>query len=167
MKSLSRDQLFVTPWTVAYQPPLLMGFSRQEYSSGLPFPSPGDLPDPGSNLSLPHCRQMLYRLSHQRSPKIKITQVLKYDMSSHLDKYFFERPGWSGVNHKFLDFSKSQAGKWQGRESWLEGTPLSAVKWGPIVPGRALLSSWVQAPPVLQQRPIPAHRSEFRDPSRS
>ena len=36
-----------TPWTVAYQAPLSMGFSRQEYWSGLPFPSPGDLPDPG------------------------------------------------------------------------------------------------------------------------
>ena len=47
MKSLSRVQLFVTPWTVAYQAPLSMGFSRQECWSGLPFPSPGDLPDPG------------------------------------------------------------------------------------------------------------------------
>ena len=47
VKSLSRVQLFVTPWTVAYQPPPSMGFSRQEYWSGLPFPSPGDLPDPG------------------------------------------------------------------------------------------------------------------------
>ena len=45
--SLSRVQLFVTPWTIAYQAPLSMGFSRQEYWSGLPFPSPGDLPDPG------------------------------------------------------------------------------------------------------------------------
>ena len=36
-----------TPWTVACQVPLSMGFSRQEYWSGLPFPSPGDLPDPG------------------------------------------------------------------------------------------------------------------------
>ena len=36
-----------TPWTVACQTPLSMGFSRQEYWSGLPFPSPGDLPDPG------------------------------------------------------------------------------------------------------------------------
>ena len=36
-----------TPWTVACQAPLSMGFSRQEYWSGLPFPSPGDLPDPG------------------------------------------------------------------------------------------------------------------------
>ena len=47
MKSLSRVRLFVTPWTVAYQAPPSMGFSRQEYWSGLPFPSPGHLPDPG------------------------------------------------------------------------------------------------------------------------
>ena len=40
-------QLLATPWTVAHQAPLPMGFSRQDYWSGLPFPSPGDLPDPG------------------------------------------------------------------------------------------------------------------------
>ena len=40
-------QLFVTPWTVAFHVPLSMGFSRQEYCSGLPCPPPGDLPDPG------------------------------------------------------------------------------------------------------------------------
>jgi len=44
---LSRVQLFVTPWTVACQAPLSVGFSRQEYWSGLPFPPPGDLPNPG------------------------------------------------------------------------------------------------------------------------
>ena len=38
---------FATPWTLAYQASLSMGFSRQDYWSGLPFPSPGDLPDPG------------------------------------------------------------------------------------------------------------------------
>jgi len=37
----------MTPWTAAYQAPLSMGFFWQEYWSGLPFPSPGDLPDPG------------------------------------------------------------------------------------------------------------------------
>ena len=47
VKSLSHVRLFVTPWTVAYQDPQSMGFSRQEYWSGLPFPSAGDLPDPG------------------------------------------------------------------------------------------------------------------------
>ena len=47
MKSLSRVRLFATPWTVGYQAPPSLGFSRQEYWSGLPFPSPGELPDPG------------------------------------------------------------------------------------------------------------------------
>ena len=46
-KSLSSVQLFGTPWTVAYQALPSIGFSRQEYWSGLSFPSPGDLPDPG------------------------------------------------------------------------------------------------------------------------
>ena len=46
VKLLSRVQLFATPWTVAYQAPQSMEFSRREYWSGLPFPSPGDLPDP-------------------------------------------------------------------------------------------------------------------------
>ena len=45
--SLCHVRLFVTPWTVAHQAPLFIEFSRQEYWSGLPFPSPGDLPDPG------------------------------------------------------------------------------------------------------------------------
>ena len=45
--SLSLVRLFATPWTVDYQAPPSMGFSRQEYWSRLPFPSPGDLPDPG------------------------------------------------------------------------------------------------------------------------
>ena len=44
---LSCVQLFTTPWSVARQAPLSMGFPRQEYWSGLPFPPPGDLPDPG------------------------------------------------------------------------------------------------------------------------
>ena len=43
----SRVQLFATAWTVVHQAPLSMGFSRQEYWSGLPFPSPGDPPNPG------------------------------------------------------------------------------------------------------------------------
>ena len=47
MKSHSHVQLFAIPWIVAYQASLSMGFSRQEYWSGVPFPSPGDLPDPG------------------------------------------------------------------------------------------------------------------------
>ena len=47
VKSLSRVRLFASPWPVAYQASPSVGFSRQECWSGLPFPSPGDLPDPG------------------------------------------------------------------------------------------------------------------------
>ena len=68
VKSLSRVQLFATQWTVSYQVPPSMGFSRQEYWSELPFPSPGDLPTQGLNPGLPHCRQPLYHLNHQGNP---------------------------------------------------------------------------------------------------
>ena len=43
---LSRVRLFPTPWTIAHQDPMFMGFSQQEYWSGVPFPPPGDLPNP-------------------------------------------------------------------------------------------------------------------------
>ena len=63
---------FVTPWIVAHQAPLSMGNPNQDYWSGLPFPSPEDLPDPGIKPrslagSLLYCRRILYQLSHQGS----------------------------------------------------------------------------------------------------
>ena len=65
---LTRVLLFLTPWTVACQAPLSMGIlSRQEYWNEYPFPSLGD-PTKRSNPSLPHCRQILYCLSHQGGP---------------------------------------------------------------------------------------------------
>ena len=66
--NLSHVQLCATPWTVACRAPLFMEFLRQEYWNGLSFPSPGDLPNQGSNPSLSHGRQILYHLSHQGSP---------------------------------------------------------------------------------------------------
>ena len=88
VKSLSHVQLFATPWTVPCQAPPSVEFSRQEYWSGLPFPSPGDLLTQGLNSSLQHCRQTLYRLSHQGSPiytyiyikhrSIHISNIFKY-----------------------------------------------------------------------------------------
>ena len=55
----------VTPWTIACQAPLSMGFSRQEYWSGLPFPSLGDLPNLGIEPRFLNCRQILYQLSYE------------------------------------------------------------------------------------------------------
>ena len=61
---LSCVQLFATPWTVASQAPLSMEFSRQEYCSGFPFPSPGDLPDPGIKPKCPTLQVYSLPLSH-------------------------------------------------------------------------------------------------------
>ena len=62
------------PWTVTCQDPLSTEFSRQEYWSGLPFPTPGNLPCEWSNqslLDLLHCRWILYLPNHQRNPKVR------------------------------------------------------------------------------------------------
>ena len=67
-QSLSRVQLFVTPWTLAQQAPLSMEFSRQEYWSGLPFLLQGIFLTQGLSLGLLHRRQILYHLGHQGSP---------------------------------------------------------------------------------------------------
>ena len=69
MKSLSRVRLFAALWTVAYQAPLSMGFSRQEYWSGLPFPSPGDLPNPGIEPGSPALQADSLPTELQGSPK--------------------------------------------------------------------------------------------------
>ena len=70
VKSLSRVRLFATLWTVAHQSPLSMGFSRQDYWTGLPFPSPGDHPDPGiepASPAAPALQAESLPLSHLRS----------------------------------------------------------------------------------------------------
>ena len=87
MKLLSRVQLFETPWTVAHQAPQSMEFYRQEYWSGLPFPSPGDLANPGINPGLPHCRQMLYLLSHQGSPMEDYSAIKRNKFESVLMRW--------------------------------------------------------------------------------
>ena len=69
VQSVGRVQVFVTPWTVARQAPPSMGFSRQGYWSGLPFPSPGDLPDPGIEPRSPALQADSLPLSHLGSPQ--------------------------------------------------------------------------------------------------
>ena len=66
LSHFSRVQLFATPWTVDFQAPLSIGFPRQEYWSELPFPSPGDLSEPGIELRSPG-----FSLSHLGSPNIE------------------------------------------------------------------------------------------------
>ena len=72
MKSLSCVQLFATLWTVAHQAPLYMGFSRQEYWSGLPFPYPGDLPDPGMEPGSPALQADSLPLNYSGSPSMYV-----------------------------------------------------------------------------------------------
>ena len=67
-QSLTHFQLFATPWTIARQAPLSMGFSGQEYWDGLPFLPPGDLPDPGMELTSPALQADSLPLSNQGSP---------------------------------------------------------------------------------------------------
>ena len=62
-------------WSVATQAPLSMGFSKQEYWSGLPFPSPGDLPDPGIEPDLLNCQVDSLLLSHQKAAPVKSDTV--------------------------------------------------------------------------------------------
>ena len=91
VKSLSRVRLFATPWTVAHQAPLSMGFSRQEYWSGLPFPSPGDLPTQGLNPGLPGLQSGRVALQAEAltseppgKPKIKCN----FDLKIHIKLEF-------------------------------------------------------------------------------
>ena len=65
---------FGDPMDCTSQDPLSMGFSREEYWSGLPWPPPGDLPNPGVEQHLPHCRQILHPLSSQGSPQFRAGQ---------------------------------------------------------------------------------------------
>ena len=77
VKSLSRVRLFATPWTVAHQAPPSMWFSRQEYWSGLPFPPPGDLPDPGIEPRSPALQaDAFWPLSHQGSLSTQLKHLL-------------------------------------------------------------------------------------------
>ena len=73
VKSLSRVQLFATPWTVAHQVPPSMGFSRQEYWSGLPFPSPGESSRPRDRTQVSHIAGRCFNLwAPREAPKIGI-----------------------------------------------------------------------------------------------
>ena len=76
-QSLSRVQLFATPWTVACQATLSMGFSRQEHWSGLPCPPPGRLPDPGIEPASPVLAGGFFTTEPPGKPHNKFTFVLK------------------------------------------------------------------------------------------
>ena len=89
--SLSRVWLLVTPWTIAHQAPLSMGFSRQEDWSRLPFPSP-DFPTQGWNPGLLHCMQVLYHRTFlqtllNKAPVCRSASHCSYDMVQFYDEW--------------------------------------------------------------------------------
>ena len=86
MKLLSRVRLFATPWTVAYQASPSMGFSRQEYWSGVPLPSPGDLPDPGIEPWSPALEADALTSEPPGKPKVTLTAVKNFKMHSGSNK---------------------------------------------------------------------------------
>ena len=72
----------MTPWTVARQAPLSIEFSREEYWSRLPFPSPGDFPDPGTEPRSPALQAILYQLIQQGSPRILKWEAYPFSIGS-------------------------------------------------------------------------------------
>ena len=101
----------MTPWTVASQALLSMEFSRQEYWSGLSFPSPGDLPNQTLNPRLLHCRQILYCLSpishkspvsHKNKPVTKRQILYNSPHMSYLEteSRMMDARGWGKVEKK-------------------------------------------------------------------
>ena len=132
MKSLSCVRLFATPLTVACQAPLSMGFSRQEYWSGLPFPPPRDLPNPGIK------------------PRYRALRA---------DSLPSEPPGKSGFKHKpslqtpvpyLLLLTSSKFRMFQDVKSQMEGFPGgSVVKNLPAIAGDM---GWM---PCLGRSPVP------------
>ena len=84
MKSFSHVRLFATLWTVAHQAPPSMGFSRHEYWSGLLFPSPGDLPDPGIEPRSSALQADALTSEPPGKPKLGVRSVLEGNMEGEL-----------------------------------------------------------------------------------
>ena len=87
--SLSQVQLFVTPWSVAHQAPLLMEFSRQEYWSGFPFPTPGIFPTQASNPCLLQRETDSLPLHHLGKPRRPLKTNDSAQKPSGKEKEFF------------------------------------------------------------------------------
>ena len=100
MKLLSRVRLFMTPWTVAYQAPPSMGFSRQDTGVGCHFLLQGNFPTQWSNPGFPHFMQALYPLSHQGSligeAKFAYWQIVYCFIGKFYDELFYTESHFQG-----------------------------------------------------------------------
>ena len=123
MKSLSCVRLFATPWTVAYQAPPSMRFSRQECWSRLPFPSPGDLPDPGIEPGSPTLRaDSLPSEPNKRCSKAHSGHLLQSVWGTGSD---FIELGGSSDGRVCLQWWRPRFDPWVGKIPWRRnGNPL-------------------------------------------
>ena len=134
---------FVTPWTVAHQAPLSMGFPRQEYWNGLPFLSPGDLPNPGIEPASPARQADSLPLSHLGS---HLGEVSKFDDLSHSSTLTWKIP-WMEEPGRLQSMGSLRVGqdwatslslftfthwrrKWQPTPVFL---PRESQEWGSLV----------------------------------
>ena len=131
---LSHVQLFATPWTIARQAPLSMGFSRQECWSGLPLPSPGDPPDPGiepASLNI-SCtgRQILYHLRH-------LGRAAQLHPAQTADPPNRDLKKWLLISNLIPSWSKNGLPKWcSGKESTCQCRRSAFDPWVRKIPWR-------------------------------
>ena len=111
VKLLSRVRLFATPWTISYQAPLSMEFSRQEYWSGLPFPSPGDLPDTGIEPRSPALQADA--LPSEPPEKPDLSKERKIESVSDGRVRFFATP-WTVARQALLSMGFPRQEYWSG-----------------------------------------------------
>ena len=109
VKSLSCVWLFVTPWTVDYQTLLSMGLSRQEYWSGLPLPSPGDLCNPGMEPRSPSLQTD--SLPAEPQGKSKNTRVGNLSLLQQI--FLTQEPNRGLLHHNWIVYQLSCQGIWQ------------------------------------------------------
>ena len=102
--ALDHARFFATPWTVAHQAPLSMGFSRQQYWSGLPFHPPGDLPDPGFKPESPALQAASLPATPSGKPQKKMVWTKLGKNFKNIFKYF-KKKELHLMNNKYMPSS--------------------------------------------------------------
>ena len=166
LKSLSRVWLFATPWTAAYQAPPSMGFSRQEYWSGLPFPSPGDLPNPGIKSRSLALQTDALPSEPPGKPKwswepFKTELLTRYAIVFNLFKVFSRWLSGKESTYKCRRFRRLGFNPWVKKIPWrktwqpspvlLPENPMNRGAWRAIVHGCKVRYDWAHKyfPPLL------------------
>ena len=106
-------QLFVTLWTIVCQSPLSMGFSRQEYWSGLPFPPLGNLPNPGIEPTSPTSPALTGRFFTTEIPR-KPGEMVQFSSVQSLSRVRLLRPPWTITCQSPLSMGFSRQEYWSG-----------------------------------------------------